>query len=647
MKENRSNSVKKIKIGELLIKEGLLTHAELIEVLKLQKEQKLYSPLGELCVSQKFVSRSDLTRVLGKYRKSIPLGELLLNLGIITSEQLEYALELQKTTPKKIGQILIEMEIISESTLVDALSLQLGIPKILPSLSLIDKSLLGKFNPEFLHKHKFIPAFSEDDKLIVIMADPLDETAINLFQKILKRNIIPAIAPAFEIQKTINEYCQKLELGQGLESQEHGSDIVIGNSELHKNRSDNIIEVLNFIISNATLERATDIHIEPHDNLLRIRFRIDGILYHKTDLPRSMAPKLGSRIKALCNLDIAEKRRHQDGRIHAKIMDKEYDLRISTYAAIWGENIVIRLQNRQSNLFNLNMLGFSPNNLERFKNMLDLNTGIILVTGPTGCGKTTTLYASLNYLNELDRVIITIEDPVEYTINGVIQANIQPKIGVDYEQCLKAMMRQDPDVLMIGEIREPESAEAVVQAALTGHKVFSTFHTDDACGALLRLIDMGIETFLISSTLVAVVAQRLVRVLCKHCKEKYKPGLDVLSFFHSIKTSENDEHKFFKHKGCIKCNNNGYKGLTAIHEVLTINDVIREAILNRSTSNKIRSIARREAGLLTMSEDGYYKALKGITTLEEVRRVVYQDDCKGINPITQYELITKCGNGSN
>ena len=629
-------------LGKLLVREGLLTQAQLEEVLRSQRQHNGYVPIGELCVRQKLISSADLQRVLKKYRKTIPLGELLTNMGLITPEQLQAALKEQETSDSKLGRILVERNYLSEHALIEALSLQLGIPKILPNIDLIDKRLLEGLNPEFLYKHKFLPAFREGDTVTVIMANPLDHETLALLSRILKAKVTPAIAPAEEIRNTINTYRQKLEIGQTLETGETAKDLVIGKDDLFQKRRDNIVEVVNFIISNAITERATDIHIEPQDGFVRVRYRIDGILHHKTDLPASLAPKLASRIKALCGLDIAEKRKHQDGRIQARIMNRELDLRVSTYAAIWGENVVIRLQHRRSSLIDLNMLGFSPAHYEKYVQMLEHPSGIILVTGPTGSGKTTTLYASIQHLNKMDRVIITVEDPVEYTIDGVIQANIAPKIGLNYTRCLRAMMRQDPDVLMIGEIRDPEAAEAVVQASLTGHKVLSTFHTDDATGALLRLMDMGIETFLISSTLVSVVAQRLVRRLCDHCKQPYEPERASLAFFKSLVCDEADRYTFYQPAGCIHCNQTGYKGLTGIHEVLVVNYAIRDEILKRSTSSKIRQVARQHAGLVTMGEDGFYKALRGLTSLEEVIRVVYREENSGLKSLSLSELIARC-----
>ncbi len=628
-------------IGEILVKEGFLTPQQLQQALATQKSQKLYVPLGTVCVNEGFISTSDLNKVLKANQKSIRLGELLINMQIITPEVLQQALAEQKTSKKRLGRILVDLEFITESALTDALSIQLGIPKIIPSLDLVDKKLLRKFNPEFLHKHQFLPAFRENDDLTVIMSDPLNHETVTFLSRVLKCRISPAIAPATEIQKTIKLYFQKLEIGQELEASEEAKDLVIGDNELLRDSKDNIVEIVNFIISNAINERATDIHIEPQDNFLRIRYRVDGIMLHKTDLPNHIATKLTSRIKAICGLDIAEKRRHQDGRIQARIMKREFDLRVSTYAAIWGENVVIRIQTRQSSMVDIRKIGFSPVNLAKYLNMLNHPSGIILVTGPTGSGKSTTLYASLQHLNKMDRVIITVEDPVEYTIEGVIQASVPAKINMPYMNYIRAMMRQDPDVLMIGEIRDPEAAEAVIQASLTGHKVLSTFHTEDATGALLRLMDMGIETFLISSTLVSVVAQRLLRVLCPYCKEEYQPSAKTRAFFNSIKQDDFENYSFCKPTGCIHCNNSGFKGMTSIHEVLLVNDDIRDAILKRSTSVVIKSIARTSGGLVTMTEDGFYKALKGITSLEEVIRVVFRDESKGVSAISIEELIRR------
>lgn len=647
MRERVLEKVNSFKIGELLLREGFITNLQLKEAIDIQNKRKNYVPLGEICINQKFVSRAGLQKIIRRYQKSIPIGELMVNMGLITHKQLQIALEKQKVDNKKIGKILIERGFINEAALIDALSIQLGIPKISPSISLLDKKLLEKFNPEFLKKHQFLPAFKEGDILTVIMADPLDSETIRFLEKVLKCRIEPAIATPQEITKTILLFQQKLELGPEADTHEPSKDLVIGDKVPVPKSEDKIVEIVNFIISNAIKERASDIHIEPQQQNVRIRYRIDGIIHHKTDLPISLAPKLSNRIKVLCGLDIANKGKHQDGQMQAKFKNREFDLRTSTYASIWGENIVIRILQRRTSLIDIQMLGFSPVNLTKYLNMLRNPSGIILVTGPTGSGKTTTLYASIQHLNEMDRVIITIEDPVEQTIEGVIQGNIAPKIGMHYTDCLKAMMRQDPDVLMISEIRDSKSAEAVIQAALTGHKVLSTFHTDNTTDALLRLMDMGIETFSISSTLTSIVAQRLVRVLCTYCREPSKPAKGATAFFSTINDTDFDKYKLYRPKGCVNCDHTGFKGVTGIHEVLLVNDAIRDAILARNTSSEIRSVARKYAGLITMSEDGFDKAMKGITSLEEIIRVIYRDEENGLPSISVHELITLCKGKSN
>ncbi|OIP91763.1 MAG: hypothetical protein AUK24_02485 [Syntrophaceae bacterium CG2_30_49_12] len=404
---------------------------------------------------------------------------------------------------------------------------------------------------------------------------------------------------------------------------------------------DNIVAILDYIISGAIIEGASDIHIEPKEKMLTVRYRVDGILRHKTDIPIYLAPNLVSRIKVLCGLDIAEKRRHQDGRIEARVNNIEVDLRVSVYVSSHGENVVIRILHRKTQFINLDALGLSPANRINYQRVLDQPSGIILVTGPTGCGKTTTLYASVNYLNDGQKAIITVEDPVEYIMEGVVQGQLDTKIGQTYMDFLKSMMRQDTDVIMIGEIRDQIAAEAVIQSALTGHKILSTFHTEDTTGALLRLMDMGIDTFLISSTLVSVMAQRLVRVLCKRCRRPYLPDQRLLACF-NIGSMDLKSFTIYEAVGCDDCGGTGFKGRIGIHELLLLNDDIRDAILARKTSSQIRFVAREKAGLTSMREDGFYKATQGITSLEEILRVVFHNQGDTIYPRAAEDIIALC-----
>lgn len=632
----------KHKIGELLVGEGVITTEQLNEALEIQRNERGLRPLGNILIGLKFISNSEFRRVLRKHKKDMPIGELLVNTGIISPDQLSDALREQQNKKEKIGKILVAKGFATEAALLEAVSIQLGYPLMSPNLDLIDKSLLNGINLSFLKKWEALPAFKDESSLTVIMADPLNQEIITDLERFFQCSIEPAIAKADEITAAIDLYARKIKFGPEFIPEQPGKDLVIGNTSLLKSSADNIVEVVNFIISNAIIADASDIHIEPQEKHLRVRYRIDGILVHKTDLPRSLGPSLISRIKVLCGLDIAERRRHQDGRIEARIFDKEIDLRISTYAAAWGESVVIRILQRQTSLIDLSLLGFSPANLEIFLDSLNAPTGIILATGPTGSGKTTTLYASIQYLNEKNRKIITAEDPIEYTIEGVIQAQLDFKLGHTYMDFLKSMMRQDPDVIMIGEIRDQKTAEAVIQAALTGHKVLTTFHTDDTAGALLRLMNMGIETFLISSTVVSVVAQRLVRVLCNRCKKAYVPDKATLSAFRNIFFRNLNDYVFYKPVGCPMCNYTGYRGRTGIHELLGLSDSIRDAILARSSSGQIRTAARNDGAMISMREDGFYKISKGITSFDEVIRISFYNEIDDLLPRSAEEVISLC-----
>jgi type IV pilus assembly protein PilB len=627
---NTPKNRKKVRIGTLLVSKGYLTESQLNQVVAYQKKAKSYLPLGLLCVERGLLSKAELLQILKTHKFRLYLGELLVNMSVVSPTQLDQALEEQKKTGEKLGHVLIQKGFISEGELVEALSIQLGIPRIIPDINLIDRGLALQVSEPFLRKAEAVPAFKDGERLTVIMADPLSETTIDDLKAVFRENIHPAIATRSGIHDLLDKLFQKIEFtgSEGAPSLE-AKQLVIGDLDSPNDRNDreDVVNVINYIISSAVAQGSSDIHIEPFSGRLRVRYRIDGILLHKTDLPSELAPPILNRIKALCGLDIAERRRHQDGRLQAQVFAKDLDLRISVYASVHGESMVVRILYPGTELNNLDNLGFSPLTQARFKRMLQYPSGLILVTGPTGSGKTTTLYASLNHLNKNSCKIISVEDPVEYTIDGVIQGKLEKKLNLTYEDFLKAMMRQDPDVIMVGEIRDREAAEATIQAALTGHKVFTTFHTEDTTGALLRLMDMGIETFLISSTVVSVLSQRLARKLCPYCKEPHAPSKIALSGF-NINEIDPSKYSFQRAVGCQQCNHTGYRGRTAIHELLVLNDAIRDAILSRKTSSEIRSIARRTTQMISMWEDGFYKAAKGITALEEVLRVVYHNEAE-------------------
>ncbi len=432
--------------------------------------------------------------------------------------------------------------------------------------------------------------------------------------------------------------------GRNVELSAPAKDMVIDEGDCDQvEAGKNAVAMLNAIIFSAVKERASDIHIEPLEGKVSIRYRIDGVLRRKADLPKSVSAALTTRVKALSGLDVAERRRHQDGRIEARIADSDIDLRVSTYAALWGENVVIRILNRETALVGINELGLSPINLDLYLKILAYPAGIILVTGPTGCGKTTTLYASLMRLRETGIKIITVEDPVEYTVEGVVQGRLDSRPDLTYEDFIKSMMRQDPDVIMIGEIRDEAGAAASVQAALTGHKVLTSFHTDDTASALLRLMDMNIQPFLISSSLVGIMAQRLVRTLCPFCKEPTTPDSATMKAFTSINAEgPYGTHTFYRAVGCPECADTGYKGRTGVHELLEINEPVKEVIVAQKTSSQIRLTARKSAHMVSMAEDGFYKAAQGITTLEEVLRLVFINAGDAAIPYDADRLIAYC-----
>ncbi|GAB6143464.1 GspE/PulE family protein [Desulfocicer niacini] len=624
-KDHKGN---KLRLGELLVEEGVLSEEHRDQALAIQKKLPIYKTLGEICLEEKFLSRRDLNRVLAKYHKRIPLGMLLMNLGMITSHQLKDALQEQKQTGEKIGTIFLKRGFINEKVLVDTLATQMGILKIFPDFHIIDRRLLKGWSEDFLKKNLVLPAFKEKGEVTVIMTDPFNHELIQDVGRMFQCKIRPAIATSMDIKRALQQHFQKVSLDvmpRMAVKAVDDKDLVVGDKGLSFGNQDGVVGVLDFIISNAIAEGASDVHIEPKESSLQVRYRIDGMLHHKTDLPVSMAPGLSSRIKILCKLDISEKRKHQDGRLRAQVMERDVDMRVSVYAAAFGENIVIRILYRQSNFIDIDQLGITPKNKRKFLELMALPSGIILVTGPTGSGKTTTLYSAINHINDGSKSIITVEDPVEYVMEGVVQGQLNHKLGHTYVDFIKSMMRQDPDVIMVGEVRDPFSAEAVIQASLTGHKVLTTLHTEDATGGLLRLMDMGIDAFLITSTVTAVMAQRLVRVLCPRCRKAYTPDAAQLAIL-GVDPTVSEKITFYKAVGCSSCDHMGYRGRTGIHELLCMNDKIRDVLLRHSTVNDIRRVARSKAGLMTMREDGFYKLMKGVTSFDEISRVLPWQD---------------------
>jgi type IV pilus assembly protein PilB len=447
--------------------------------------------------------------------------------------------------------------------------------------------------------------FTDGKVLTVVTPDPTRGDLVKELSSSFKMPVELGIGPRAAILQAIDDYEQfhgPAKLGKGPKAE------------------DNIVAILDHLLTRAIRDKASDVHIEPMQNRVRVRYRIDGELVHRTDLPVYLGPKVASRIKIMCKCDVAERRKHQGGRIVFAHAGENVDMRVSIYVTVHGENVVIRVLNRSTGVLPIEKLGMLPALLQRYKeSVLDVPTGVVLFTGPTGSGKTTSLYSSVNYCNKPDVKIITVEDPVEYLVDGIVQCSVDPPAGRDFERTLREIVRQDPNVIVVGEIRDRQTANVAIEAALTGHKVFATFHTEDSIGSLIRLLDMDIETFLISSTVVCVVAQRLARRICPHCRIVYKPTSYEIRIL-DLNPEDVARHTFYRGAGCHSCDTSGYRGRVGLYELLMINGSIREMVLQKKSAHEIRHHALQAVNLYGLQEDGLAKALLGQTTLEEVIR---------------------------
>ncbi|HXL02802.1 MAG TPA: GspE/PulE family protein [Candidatus Atribacteria bacterium] len=555
------------------------------------------------------------------------LGEIMLSRQYITPQQLEEALKVQKETGEKLGVVLKKMGLVGTKEVYQALAEQLGASFIELDNYLIDPQVASLLPEKFCRERQVIPVGEENGALILVMANPADVVTIDRAQLMTGKEIKPAIAPPEEIERIINTYfgakesvddiLRGVEEKEGVALEEKAKEIEIGQLKALGEEAP-IIQAVNAFILQAIRAGASDIHLEPQDKIVRIRFRIDGILHDISSTSSRVHPALVSRIKILSRMNIAERRLPQDGRFQIRVDNRIVDFRVSSLPTIFGEKIVMRILDKSTLLLDLDKLGFGPNDLEKFTRLIKHPYGMVLLTGPTGSGKTTTLYSALNLINQPELNIITIEDPVEYQLPGINQVQINPKIDLSFASALRSIMRQDPDIIMVGEIRDRETAEIAIHAALTGHLVLSTLHTNSAAGAIIRLQEMGVPSYLISSALLGVVAQRLVRKICLHCRTDLEIEGET-----ALKLTEGGKEKLILHRGqgCNLCNRTGYRGREAINEVLVIDDDIRSLILKNATEGEITTKAK-EKGMSTLKENAIQKVLKGITTLEEMYRVV-------------------------
>jgi len=553
------------------------------------------------------------------------IGQILINDNKITQEQLEKALQEQEKTNKRLGEILKEYGLITDEDVADALSRQFKLKRINLNDILIDKSVISAIKEETARERLILPFSKTNEELHIAVADPTENLYLNdeLRFKLNVKKVIIYIATPQEIIDAINSnftvYNKLDEILKNLPQLETTIEEYPKENEQQQLSQENdppLIKLVNSIIENAIISRVSDIHIEPFDNHIKVRYRVDGKNIEIMKLPKQFAPSIISRIKIISHLDIAEKRLPQDGRIKLKMLNKEIDLRVSTIPVAFGEKCVMRILDSSSIKVNLNDLGFEPEDLEKYIKAVKSPHGIILVTGPTGSGKSTTLYATLNLLNDVSVNIITAEDPIEYNLEGVNQLQVNEEIGLTFAKALRSFLRQDPDIIMVGEIRDAETADIAIRAALTGHLVLSTLHTNDAPSAVARLIDMGIPPYLLASSLRLILAQRLVRKICTACKTEYEPD-------YALKKEiglENADYKFYKGKGCTACNNTGYKGRMAIYEIMPVNEQIRKAITSNLPTDEIQKIAV-DSGMQTLRQSGIKKIREGITTIEEVLNV--------------------------
>jgi type IV pilus assembly protein PilB len=592
-------------IASLLLQSGMVSEKQVKHAERIRAKLATQAPLLNVLKELGDVTEDMVRKVLLDTRLTIRIGELLVELGHLSADDLNAASRIQKEREQelRLGEILIKYNFIDEKLFNRILSIQLGFPLVDINLSLVDKDLANRIPPKILVEHQFLPIMNGDERgAVVAFADPLNKMSVDIAKKFLGGQIRPAISEKKALNDTITLLVNLMA----------GKTVNVDN--------ETVVGIVNSLIITAIKENCSDIHIEPLADRLQIRFREDGVLRHYKDFPRDIVLPLSSRLKIMCHADIAEKRRHQGGRILFEYDEGRVDIRVSFYVTIHGEKIVCRLLKQKRELLDIQTIGMAPKMLARFlEDAVYPPSGVLLVTGPTGSGKTSTIYSCINHIKNPQISIITAEEPVEYVIDGIAQCSIDPSINLTFEETLRHIVRQDPDVIVIGEIRDSGSAEMAMQSALTGHKVLSTFHTEDSIGGLIRLLNMDIAPFLISSTVVSVLAQRLLRRVCDSCAKDTKATPSQLQRL-GISLADLQGARFRKGRGCSECKQTGYKGRVGVFELLVLNELVRSAILEQRTSYEIRQISVEHSGLITLLEDGLVKAAAGITSVDEVLR---------------------------
>jgi len=559
------------------------------------------------------------------------LGEILVEGGLITEKQLQSALPLQKKSKQKLGQFFVQQGLLTETQIVRVVSSQLNMEQYSAIKYALDTELSNIIPADLAYKYQIAPLNKSGLLLTVAMLDPMDINAIDAIEVYTNNEIEAVICTEQDLNQLhaglygsysgiggVLDDMEEMQYDKETDKAEITEDVEVSSLQGMAEEAP-VIRLVNSILSQGVREGASDVHISPEKNYVQVRFRVDGKLHEVPAPPKSMFLPIISRLKILANMDISISRIPQDGRFTVKMKNKEINIRTSTMPSIYGENMVLRLLDTSSGILSLERLGMSDDDRKKIEKMIQKPYGMILSTGPTGSGKSTSLYSILKNINKPDINIITVEDPVEYRIQKIRQIQLNRKAGMTFADGLRSILRQDPDVIMVGEIRDAETATIAVQAALTGHRVFSTLHTNDAAGAITRFVDMGVEPFLVSSVMIASFAQRLVRTVCPQCKKPFKPPVEMLEFW-GLDSSENTN--FTKGKGCFNCLGTGYKGRTGIYEVLVIDDLIQKMILKNSTTPEITRAAVQAGNLVTLKENAAEKVRQGITTFEEASSAV-------------------------
>ncbi|PYO01033.1 MAG: type IV-A pilus assembly ATPase PilB [Candidatus Rokuibacteriota bacterium] len=563
------------------------------------------------------------------------LGDLLVADGLVKQEELQRALAEQKGTTEKLGSVLVRLNLVNEEKLIGFLSRQYGVPSITLSNLEVDASVLRLVPPQIAKKYEVLPVKRVANTLTLAMADPTNVFALDDVSFMTNLQVLPVVASQAAIRRAIERSYE----GQGpaltdvltvLSEDQVGRVEVVGEEQESSGKLDvfelkesadeaPVVKLVNMVLVDAIQKGASDIHWEPYEKVFRIRFRVDGVLHEMLSPPKRLEAAITSRLKIMSNLDIAERRLPQDGRIKLRYNTREIDFRVSILPTIFGEKAVLRILDKDALQLDLTKLGFDPGSLEQFEKVIRQPYGMVLITGPTGSGKTTTLYSAIHTINSPEHNIMTAEDPVEYNLKGVNQVQINDSIGRTFSAALRAFLRQDPDVILVGETRDLETAQISIRAALTGHLVFSTLHTNDSPSTIARLIDMGIPPFLVASSLLLVMAQRLGRKVCKDCKEPYEVDEDSLLPYGHVLTGVG-KTQFYKGRGCATCSFTGMKGRVAIYEVMPVGHELRDMILKSASTSELRQVAQAQ-GMKTLRQAGLLKVLEGVTTLDEVLRV--------------------------